>query len=354
MKTPIRTTLCALALAASLRATLASDNPGSSAPRTSGHVLIFQNETTIEGDIELLGGQYRVRRAAGGERNVLPEEVLKLCKDREEAFYFLRQRANLRDPDERLRLARWCHKNALKKQELEEVAAAVALRPDDMEMVHLYQNLQRMMLSAAEASQTPKMPSPQMPVVIPASVNTDSLGLFVTKVQPILMNTCASCHATGRGGSFQLIRVFQKSGSSQTLTRSNLAATIAQVKSDRPAASPLLVKSVSVHGSMAQPALKSIDSAAYRTLEEWVTITLQAGPVSSQQEIGSSVFSTKTNEASTKTTEETQPIVPVAVPLTGGEVIKTPPVPKGPTDQYDPEIFNRQVHPQGKPTGPNQ
>ncbi len=354
MKTPIRTTLCALALAASLRATLASDNPGSPVPRTSGHVLIFQNETTIEGDIELLGGQYRVRRAAGGERNVLPEEVLKLCKDREEAFTFLRQRANLRDPDERLRLARWCHKNGLKKQELEEVAAAVALRPEDKETVHLYQNLQRMALNAAEASQAPRSLAPPLPVVIPASVNTDSLGLFVTKVQPILMNTCASCHATGRGGSFQLTRVFQKSGSSQSLTRSNLAATIAQIKSDRPAASPLLVKSVSVHGSMAQPALKSIDSAAFRTLEEWVKITLQAGPVSTQQEIGSSAFSSRTGEAVAKATDEAPQIIPVSVPLTGGDTIKVPPPPKPPVDQYDPEIFNRQVHPQGKPTGPNQ
>src|SRR4051812_36964023 len=98
MKTPIRVALCTLAVAASLQVTFAADDVNPPAAKRTGHVLIRENESTIEGDIELIGGQYRVRRPVG-ELIVQPENVLKLCESREDAYLFLRHRANLRDPD---------------------------------------------------------------------------------------------------------------------------------------------------------------------------------------------------------------------------------------------------------------
>ena len=85
-------------------------------------MLILLNETTVEGDIELTGGQYRVRRPVGALYKP-PEEVLKLCENREEAYLFLRQhlRQFTRSRRRRLRLAKWCHQNALKQQEIDEV-----------------------------------------------------------------------------------------------------------------------------------------------------------------------------------------------------------------------------------------
>jgi hypothetical protein len=348
--------LCAFALAAWVRPTLADDNANPAAAKRTGHVLVMENESTLEGDIEITGGQYRIRRQVG-EVYVEPERVLKLCENREEAYVFLRQRANLRDPDERLRLARWCRQNALKQHELEEVEAAVALRPDNAESVHLLRNLHRMMAIAAEAK-TPAKPTPEAEVAtIPASVNSESLSLFVTKVQPILMNTCATCHGSGRGGAFKLTRVFENSGSSRHVTLQNLAAVVAQVRSDRPASSPLLVKSFSVHGDMAQPALKGVDSAAYRTLAEWVRITLEAGPVS-PRDAAAGVGSIKTDESATKVYAEKTSLPSGSSDGLGdgrevGKAVTTGPAKTLP-DPYDPEIFNRQLHPQGKPPGPNQ
>jgi hypothetical protein len=356
MKTPIRFALCALTLAASLRPTLAADENTPTPTKVTGHVLVRLNESTTEGDIELIGGQYRVRRPVG-ELYIQPEDVLKLCQSREEAYLFLKQRANLRDPDERLRLARWCHINGLKQQEVDEVAAAVNLRPDHIETVRLLRNLQRMMAVAAE-NKTPTKPAHESETAtIPASVNSDSLSLFVTKVQPILMNRCATCHGSGRGGAFMLTRVFENAGPSRRVTLQNLASTVSQVKSSRPLASPLLVKSVSVHGDMAQPALKGVESAAYKTLEEWVRITLEAGPVVPKDASGA-ITTAKTDESTPKTNAEQTSTTfgtaggladtpDVGKPVTSGQA-------KTPVDPYDPEIFNRQLHPQGKPPGPNQ
>ena len=348
--------MCALTLAASLRLTLAADDNQPAPAKLTGHVLILLNESTVEGDIEFTGGLYRVRRPVGALYKP-PEDVLKLCENREEAYLFLRQRANLRDPDERLRLAKWCHQNALKQQELDEVSAAVNLRPDHVETRHLLHNLQRMMAMAADNKEA-KKPTPEVEVaIIPASVNSDSLSLFVTKVQPILMNRCATCHGSGRGGTFTLARVFESAGPSRRVTLQNLAATVAQVKTARPGSSPLLVKSISVHGDMAQPALKGVESAAYRTLEEWVRITLEAGPVA-PKEATAAITSAKLDELAPKTiTDRTPTTFGTAGSLGGSQEVGKPansaPA-KTPVDPYDPELFNRQLHPQGKPPGPNQ
>ena len=92
-----------------------------------GKVLVLENDQTLAGDIERAGDLYRVRRLIG-ETTVPAERVLRLCADMEEAYAFLRSRANLADADEHLRLGEWCRLNGLHDQALAEVKAAVELR----------------------------------------------------------------------------------------------------------------------------------------------------------------------------------------------------------------------------------
>src|SRR5262249_45351164 len=73
-------------------------------PPRKGRVLILENERTLTGDIEQVGEQFRVKRLVG-ETWVPGERVLRLCASLEDAHRFLQGRANLADPDERLRLA---------------------------------------------------------------------------------------------------------------------------------------------------------------------------------------------------------------------------------------------------------
>ena len=106
MKTLIRLIACALALAASVWYSVwAADN---GTPRSTGRVLVLENERTIEGDIQREENGYRIRRQIG-ETTVPADKVIRLCASLEEAYEFLRTRANLRDADERMRLAHWCH-----------------------------------------------------------------------------------------------------------------------------------------------------------------------------------------------------------------------------------------------------
>ncbi len=97
-----------------------------------GRVLILRNEYTIEGDIERVGDQYCIHGKIG-ETRFPADRALALVASLEDAYVYLRGRTNLGDPDERLRLAKWCWTNGLKQQALMELKAADELRPSHAE-----------------------------------------------------------------------------------------------------------------------------------------------------------------------------------------------------------------------------
>jgi hypothetical protein len=355
MKDSIRLFLGALALAApfALPVRAADSVP----PRTTGRVLLLDSERVIEGQIEREGDQYRVRRSVG-ETRVPADGVLQLCGTMEEAYDFLRARANLRDPDERTRLARWCHLHNLPEQALAEARAAADLCPKNPEYSRWRDNLQR-----AAAVMGPPAPAQQAPPVDtaappPIEVNAESMGWFATRVQPILMNTCASCHVPGKAGAFKLTRSYDDGMVNRRATQQNLAAVLAQINTERWETSPLLTKAVSVHGEASQPPLKSRQAPAYRTLEEWLRTTLASNPQLKDRPAPVVVSASKpepkivpevppagkeTLFAAMAAPRATPKEAPPAVPST--QTVE----PKEPVDPFDPVIFNRQEHAEAAP-----
>jgi hypothetical protein len=321
---------------------------------------VLDNERTLEGDIERVGDRYRVRRSVG-ELWVPGENVLRLCANLEEAYRFLRGRANLRDADEHLRLANWCMCHGLRPQALAEVREAVELRPGHAASRRMLHNLERSAnLTATVATHAPEEPEP---AVSPPPVNSESLSQFVTRVQPTLMNACGNCHATGRGGAFKLTRAYEIGLGSRKITYQNLAATLAQVDVARVSASPLLQKAVSIHGDMAQPPFKNREAAAYRTLEDWVTKTIaeneelreRSGTVAQAPPAAHTVPVETTPAAFDN--HAARPSTVKAVPAAATETQAKAPAPAAqaqdpaaPVDPFDPIIFNRQMHP--KPAAP--
>lgn len=246
------------------------------AARQAGKVLILPSERCMEGEIERLGEQYRIRR--GSSEVWLPtEKALRLCADWDDAFSFMKRRANLGDPDERLRLARWCQLHALRPQALAEAKAALAMRPSHAESRQLVNMLTRDVASApaAPAKVPPAAPTKSVTQAPLVDVSAESFALFATKVQPILMNACANCHAGGRGGDFQLTRT---DGSQRTATQANLAAVLDQVNKEKAVVSPLLVKAISPHGGATASPLKDRQSVPYRTMQGWVDHLLANNP----------------------------------------------------------------------------
>jgi hypothetical protein len=320
-----------------------------------GKVALLPNDRIMEGDIERVGDQYRIRRASG-ETWLCIDKVRRLCDSMEEAYAYLRTQAKLNEPDERLRLARWCMSNGLRQQALAEATAALEIRPKDVESQRMVKGLQRSLATSSSTTPTEAKEEaiiePTYPTPLP--YNTGSLGLFVTKVQPILMNACASCHASGKGGSFKLLRVYAdgSAGNSRT-TQYNLMSTLAHLDRRDPSQSELLNKATIIHSSGAeQPPIRDRKAPAFRTLEEWTNLALADLPKPPP-----AVVAAKPPVAVVEATPPTKPeptpeTKPTEEPTTSTSQFASPPPPEDtpaakpnePTDEFDPIIFNKQMH----------
>lgn len=240
-----------------------------------GKVLLLTSERCLDGDIEKVGDQYRIRRGTA-ETWVPVRQGLRLCKDWQEAYEHMKARANLADADERLRLARWCHLHDLTEQALAEAKLALEMRPKDPVANQWVQMLERGQATSKGGNVIQASgANPIKPTAV--DLNADSVTMFTTRVQPILMNVCANCHTAGRGGAFQLTHSF--GGGAKASTQRNLAAVLAQINVDQPAVSPLLVKAISAHdGVSSAPPLPSRQAVPFRALQMWVEQTMASNP----------------------------------------------------------------------------
>ncbi len=251
---------------------------------------------------------------------------------------------NLGDPDERLRLARWCQTNNLRAQALEEAKAALDMRPAHAESRKMVGVLTRT-LASAPAARTAAVSSTKMVPAAPApDISADAFALFSTRVQPILMNTCVNCHSGGRGGDFQLLRT---EGGQRGATQANLAAVLAQVRVDHALISPLLIKAVSPHGNAANAPLKDRQSIPFKTLEGWINYTL-----ANNQHLKYEADADRRGATVTTERPVPPPLLDKVVSHSAPRLEASPATPPPATpavqaalDPFDPAIFNRQMHP---------
>jgi hypothetical protein len=272
MSAKVRFLVCVLSLSPFAATLSAQEKPAAE----KGKVAVLDNDRILEGDIERVGDQYRVRRS-GGETWLPVAKVLRVCANLEEAFAYLQGQANLDDPAERVRLARWCLLHQLRDQGVAEASAAIALCPKHAEAQRILKALQR---SAANETAPPRPPtttaSPAAATTPNLPYNPEALAPFVTRVQPILMNACAGCHRSGQGGSFSLTRGTDD-GSDRRTTQQNLMAALAQLDRERPEDSKLLRYAITIHGNADKPPLQGRSAPAYRSLEEWARLAVPKG-----------------------------------------------------------------------------
>jgi len=124
----------------------------------------------------------------------------------------------------------------------------------------------RQMFSRAQSSVTP-------------GGNGAALVPFAARVQPILTNLCASCHAKADHKSeFKLQRV-QEGFADPEASGRNAAAVVKFLTKDNPVASPFLVKTINAHGGQRDAALKDRNHPAYQNLEWWVrAVVIELAP----------------------------------------------------------------------------
>ena len=118
----------------------------------------------------------------------------------------------------------------------------------------------------------PPIPDIDSHLALNVELTGEALGQFTARVQPILMNSCAACHTTGRGGPFKLTRTHDLGN--QRVTQQNLVSVLATLNPRQPESSPFLTNALSLHGGMTQAPFRNRQAPAYRALEEWVRLTI--------------------------------------------------------------------------------
>jgi hypothetical protein len=232
-------------------------------------IVVLDNENLLEGEVSRVDEGYEIRRQVGGDVTLPRNRVLAVVADRKAAFQIVFERANRRDADERLRLARWCSANGLPAEALSEARTAARMRSGFAAAERYVASLEAAMLTQVvkpdvvpASAQSPK---PDTVTEIGAiDYNSESFPLFASRVNAVLVNACASCHARDDAKSFRLTRMGGRAGVTK-----NLMAALPHINAKDPASSAILTKAITAHGTGKESPFKTKQHPAYQNLETW-------------------------------------------------------------------------------------
>ncbi len=238
-------------------------------PPNRGTVLILQRDRTWEGDIVRKGSQYIVRKKGDpiGEIRIPKDKVVALCRDWDDAYLFMKSQANLRDADERIRLARFFLTNNVLPISLVEINEALKLRPQDDDAKRLRTYIEKEIANPSPPPGQPVAPL-RTPLVQDSGLAPETVASYTTRAQPILLRYCAACHSPDRASKFQLYRS-HPAGQNAAVQRS-LVSILAQIDVEQPLHSPLLLKASTPHGNQMRAPFRTRLDPAFKTLRDWV------------------------------------------------------------------------------------
>ncbi len=378
--------------------------PSTVADGQSG-VLLLQDGGVLAGKISQAADWYVVGRS-GGQMQVAASRVMFVGHTLHEAYDYRRQHIASNTVETHLALAEWCLRYDLLAEAGDELNAARNLGPDHPNLAVLDRRLasakERPAKTATAANQksaaaTASGPSTSSAVTpdLPSGV----LEMFTRKVQPVLVNNCtvSKCHEPGGAQSFQLNRAVLRGEANRHTTMQNLAAALALVDREHPETSALLTVPRQTHGGMSGPIFGARQESAFKHVSDWVALVaptsadeppaenateaaVAAAPPAETRAVKAKAAATSGANARSRAVvvqsspAETltpighaDPIIDPAVEpaaATDEPQIKTLRSPHRlkyglnaskwePRDPFDPEIFNRQMHPAAAPPAAN-
>jgi hypothetical protein len=269
-------------------------------------VLLLNNGRMLQGTVTEEGTEV-VLRQNGGEIRFKKLDVERTFASIAEVYQYKLTQLPERDPEEHMKLARWCLGQNMRDEAKAELLAVLALSPKS--------NQARAMLGSIEADesragQTKRDPSvarasaevverdsgssrPQsmvdpsllnraqrelgisgLPVIfdLPPAVAVKRAEQFSKNIHPLLQMTCAKCHNEQYSGRFQLVEVKNRRGLTGTVLRANLDATLQLINPENPAGSELLSSVLLPHGNgqSRRPVFSGSNDPRFQVLSAWV------------------------------------------------------------------------------------
>ncbi len=176
------------------------------------------------------------------------------------------------------------------------------------------------------------------------SLNSKATKAFASKVQPILSNVCASCHAGKDHASEFKLKRYDPNFNEPAVAESNLKALEKYLSADEPQSSPVLKYAILAHGKAKEPPLKDAAQPAFRNLELWVHWAGAAEGTPELKSVPPAVKLKMEKPAPVVVQAEARESVkaPATVIQAGFGSSKPVEVPKSnPNDPFDPAPFNK-------------
>ncbi len=320
-------------------------------------LVLLRNGELLAGTVSR-AGDYFLIVSPQAELQVRAVEVEAVCRDLEEVLRHKRRKVNEHSPDERLDLAQWCIDRRLFGPAARELTEAYRLDDLHPRLPLLERRLKAAMMPAKAIEPPAAKPTSTVDEAqadaVAKGIGAEALHDFTIRVQPLLMNYCATagCHGPKAASTFRLERVYLNERNDPRSVKRNLYAVMGQIDRGVPGASRLLTMPLAAHGGRSTPIFTVHNVEHYRQLAVWV-----------QRVVGLEKTSAPTGAtAAVQTPQQLLQRVPLAAPMNestapprlGGEAQPTPAAPsalpttgpsspesKGVVDPFDPAAFNR-------------
>ena len=225
----------------------------STKPASADRVLLLQNGKIVKGAVRQTTAGYVVN-VPGGQL-VLPFDQVRFnADDLEDAYRLQRSSLPERPVSAHIDLARWCHTNGMPDQACKELREVLRIEPESSLARTMLQRINDQLLAtkdlpavaARNNGQYSMLGDPKLgvPAETLGGLPREAALDFVSKVQPLLVNRCATsgCHGIGSGNLFELQRTKLGKSPPKAHSERNLAAVLEQIDREQPLSSPLLVK----------------------------------------------------------------------------------------------------------------
>ncbi len=316
----------------------------SQAPTPAKRVVILDDGSLVEGTVESFDGVIRITPALGSAKIVPARQIAFAGETRAAAYDFAAAKVDATTADGARQLAEWCDKVGMADKALLHAKVAIAGMPNDKPLREMIARLEKP-APAKPVATAPKAVEAVTPAM--AEFASGAGAAFATKVQPILTNQCASCHAAkDYSGSFKLDRIALGYANPEAVS-ANMKAVAAQLSRENPANSPLLRYGLAAHGGQKRAAFASRELPAYQNLEAWVLASLPRRNVQTGFVAAAPSVRVKPEPESTALPGAVvgalgQPVVAkVAPPVVPPPAVAAPIAKPNAADPFDPQSFNR-------------
>ena len=239
-------------LSPGLSSILAQSAPAVADSAPAERFLLLHNGKLVKGVIRQNSAGFVVN-VSGGQMVLAFDQVRLEGTDLEDIYRQQRDTMPDHSAAAHIELARWCVGNGLPDHACRELREALRRQPDSTVASTMLQRIKDQLLATKDVPAVVQRngqfsflgdAKPGIQPETLGSLPRDAASDYMSKVQPLLVNRCATagCHGPGSGSTLELQRAKVGKAPPKVYSERNLAVVLERIDRERPLSSPLLVK----------------------------------------------------------------------------------------------------------------